>query len=491
MDTGTISRPDDMPTESPETSDTGTTRQFPSGAMPIWSLLLALAAAIGFVVASFPQPASAAGLYLPGRGVRPMGRAGAYVAAGEGDLNSIWYNPANIGPLDETSLMIDTGVIGTFSRFQRAQRERQNGEFESFPEVSNQAPPRPDPQVLIGGPTGVDGLTWAGGLFAPYAASQKLPRGGPQRYSLVDNSSSAIAFLGLSLAYEFNDSFRIGAGFQNAVSRFELTNVTSGYTGLFGRPEDRDLDIQTKVTVEDFFAPTGNAGLWFAPGDHFQIALSAQLPARIFDRDADIQVRWGSHPVFDGAELSKNSVAGGIPLPFIGRAAFRYAGTDFDVELTGVFEGWSSFDNITVEPKGMEVENVSGIGAIPLAPLSIPKNWRDTFSVRLGGSYQVSPPLTLRAGYTYEVGAVPGSYYTIFNPDGDKHVFGSGLTYAWNDFELDFSAAYYAVENRNIANSKIRQINPIDAENELATVVGNGKYRTAHLIVGSGLTYRF
>jgi len=455
------------------------------------ALALAIATTVGFVLTSLPRPATAAGLYLPGRGVKPMGRGGAYVAAGEGNLNSIWYNPANLAGLRETTLMLDVGVIGTFSKFQRAKRERQNGAFVSYPEVSNEALPRPDPQALVGGTTGIDGLTWAGGLFAPYAATQRLPPAGPQRYSLIDNSNSAIAFLGLSFAYEFSDSFRVGAGFQNAVSRFELVNVTSGYTGVFGRPEDRDLDIRTKVTMEDYFAPTGNLGLWFVPVDRFQLALSGQLPARLFDRNAEIQVRWGSHPAFDDAELSDDTVAGGIPLPFIGRAALRYRGADFDVELTGVFEGWSVFDDITVRPTGTEVRNVPGIGSIPMSPLSIPKNWRDTFSVRLGGSYEVSRPLSLRAGYVYEVGAVPAEYYSVFNPDGDKHVFGSGFTYAWEDWELDFSAGYYEVEDRNIANSELRQINPIDTENELATVVGNGQYTTSHLIVGTGLTYHF
>lgn len=420
-----------------------------------------------------------------------MGRAGAYVAAGEGNLNSIWYNPANLGGLTETTLMVDVGVINTFSRFKRANRRLANGESESFPTVSNDAPPRPDPQILVGGTTGVDGLTWAGGLFAPYAASLKFPRGGPQRYSLVDNSGSAIAFLGLSVAYEVNESLRVGAGVQNGISRFELVTVTSGYTGLFGRPEDRDLDIQTQLDFEDLFAPTGNVGLWYAPTDRFQLALSAQAPVRLFDETANIRVRWGSNPIFDQAELSRDTVAGGIRLPFIARAALRYEQNDFDVELTGVFENWSSFDDITVRPTGMEVENVPGIGAIPVTPLTVPQNWENAFSIRIGGSYQLAEPVTLRAGYTYEMGAVPDEFLTVFNPDGNKHLFGSGVTYDWNQFELDFSLAFYQVADRNIANSRQRQLNPLDAEDELATIVGNGQYRTSHLIVGSGLTYHF
>ena len=39
--------------------------------------------------------AGAAGLYFSDRGVRPLGRGGAFVA-GADDLGAIWYNPAGI-----------------------------------------------------------------------------------------------------------------------------------------------------------------------------------------------------------------------------------------------------------------------------------------------------------------------------------------------------------------------------------------------------------
>ncbi|MGH7297604.1 MAG: hypothetical protein ACRELB_21885, partial [Polyangiaceae bacterium] len=49
--------------------------------------------------------ARAAGLYFSDRGVRPMGRAGAFVA-GADDLGAIWYNPAGLADAG-TSFLFD------------------------------------------------------------------------------------------------------------------------------------------------------------------------------------------------------------------------------------------------------------------------------------------------------------------------------------------------------------------------------------------------
>ena len=461
--------------------------------MPTWKVmgLLALATAAAVTGLSVPQTADASGFYLPGRGVKPMGRGGAYVAAGGGNLNSIWYNPANLSLLEGTELVVDTSLVTTQSKFQRAPRTRRNGESETYNPVKNQAGPHPIPQVLVGGDTGADGLAWAAGLWAPYGSHITFPEDGAQRYSLIDNSKSVFAFLGIAVAYQFNDSFRIGAGFQNMIADIKIINKTSAYTGLFGRPEDHDLDIFTQITDKDFFAPTGNVGVWFEPVDHFQIASSVQLPSKVHDKDAEMKVRFPSHPAFDNAELSNNTVSGTITFPLILRAALRYSANRFDVELAGVFEGWSVFEEIPVNPNDIDVENVPGLGGVPIGPLSVPQNWKDSFSVRLGSHYDFSESFSLRAGYIFETGAVPPEYYSVFSPDPDKHVFSAGFTYDFGDIEIDTSAAFYALNNREVTSSQLRQINPIDTEDELATIVGNGTYQTSHFIAGTGINWTF
>src|SRR5271169_3823767 len=56
------------------------------------------------LVAVAPRTADAAGLYFSDRGVRPMGRAGAFVA-GADDAGAVWYNPAGLADAGSSLLM--------------------------------------------------------------------------------------------------------------------------------------------------------------------------------------------------------------------------------------------------------------------------------------------------------------------------------------------------------------------------------------------------
>ena len=78
--------------------------------------------------------ATAAGLYFSDRGVRPLGRGGAFVA-GADDLGAIWYNPAGIVDAP-SSLLIDAAYLDYGTTYARqAQTTSATGTtfVQSFP----------------------------------------------------------------------------------------------------------------------------------------------------------------------------------------------------------------------------------------------------------------------------------------------------------------------------------------------------------------------
>lgn len=451
-----------------------------------------VAALLAALVSLVPADLFAASFYMPGRGVQPMGRAGASVASGGGNLNAIWYNPANLAALDAPTLTVDTAVIGTFSTFHRAPRTRENGTTESYSPVSNQSLPTPNPQILVGGPTGIEGLSWAAGMWAPYASFERYPQGGAQRYTIVDRTGSVVSYFGASLGYQVSDSLRIGLGLHNMVTDVKLTTNVSGYSGLYGRPEDRRLDNLVRLRTKDLFVPTGNLGVWYKISESFQTAVSVQIPTRVQDNNAKVKVRKGSHPSFDEAKVQGNTVSAGLNVPIFLRGALRYTADKFDLELAAVFEGWSVVHEPTVDPHGIEVKDVPGVGDVPLEPITIPRHWRDAISLRLGGDYRLSEDWTARAGYAFETSAIPDEYYDMLVNDAAKHVISGGFSYAWNDkLSLDGAATLHAYHTRKVTNSRARQIAPMDPDNEHATAVGNGIYRTAQLAVGAGVNWKF
>ena len=441
------------------------------------------------MVCGFATDAMAAGFYLPGRGIRPLGRAGAYVAGSEGNLNALWYNPANLAKMDHLQLTVDLGLIPLDFDYTRAPRTMPNGDIRTYDTVSNMAPPKVDPQVLIGGPLPWKGLVWAFGIYAPYLSGHTFPEDGAQRYVLIDNDRSLLGFFHLAVAWNIGDHFQLGAGFQNVPADFVLVNMATGYTGLFGDPEDPNLDILTRIELKDFFAPTGNAGVTVGLSDWLSAALSFQGPVVFSDKDAKLTSRLPSHPESHDAKINGDSVAGNIKFPPVARAALRLKRPSFDVEVDGVWEGWSILKEIKANPNDVSVSGLPGLDTVPVGPLTVPMEWQDTYSVRVGGDVDFSDSFTGRLGYAYETNAIPDRRYTVFIADAKKHMMAVGASFHHGGFTLDGSFAYYLMPDRTITNSQWRQIDPTDNEGKVTLIVGNGTYHQRYMAFGLGATF--
>jgi long-chain fatty acid transport protein len=454
--------------------------------------LTGCAATAALLLATLCAPeAHAGGFFLPGKGVRPLGRGGAVVVSGAGDLNSIWYNPANLATLSDTKLTLDMALIDLDFTFERAPRQLDNGQTATYDPVQNDAPPKADPQLMIGGKL-ADGLGWGFGMYAPYLSGHRFPQDGSQRYTLIDNDASLLLYTHLAIGWQLNDHIRIGAGFQNVWTRFVMTTKVSGYVGTFGQPEDPDLDILTEATITSLFSPTGNAGVWVKLHESVEAAMSFQLPVTLRDREAKMRIRLPDHPAYDNASQNGDTIDVAIPFPLMARLGARLVRPTWDLELAFTYENWGSFKQIQANPNDVSVDGVPGLGSILVAPLAIPMNWKDTYAVALGGQKTVHEDWDVRAGYTFETNTIPDDYYSVFLADATKHQLSAGATWrATDSLSLDLAGSYLLMADRTVTNSKVRQINPADTEQELTTVVGNGTYSQRYMLLGLGLNYTF
>src|SRR5450631_2805258 len=64
-----------------------------------------------------PGEAQAGGLFFSDRGVRPLGRGGAFVA-GADDIGAMWYNPAGLADAG-TSILVDASWLNFTSDYTR------------------------------------------------------------------------------------------------------------------------------------------------------------------------------------------------------------------------------------------------------------------------------------------------------------------------------------------------------------------------------------
>jgi long-subunit fatty acid transport protein len=270
-----------------------------------------------------------------------------------------------------------------------------------------------------------------------------------------------------------------------------MVNVVSGYTGLFGDPEDPDLDILSEITLQSFTAFGGNIGAWWKAAPFLEAAVSVQSPIKFSDDAAELRTRLPSSPVFNNAQVEGNTIAGSLSYPAIFRFGLRLVQETFDIEAAVVYEMWSVVDAIEASPNDIAVTGVPGLGSIPVGPLNVPLNWQNTLSLRLGSDIQLTDSFILRGGYGFETATVPDEYYSVFLADGTKHHLALGAGLNFGAITLDASLSYYLIPTRTITNSQVNQINPTDEENKITLVVGNGTYEQSYFIGGLAFNYQF
>ena len=197
---------------------------------------------------SIASVAPAAGLYYGDRGVRPLGRAGAFIAGGD-DLGAIAYNPAGIYEAGGQVLIDGAWVHFTsdYSRQVLIQQSDPNtglpvgSTVQTFAPVQGTTPFLPIPTLAVSfrlHPRWVVAL----GVFTPYAAlptypsaddfkgksTSEIAAGAPQRYSLVTLDGSALAVLAAGAAFAPSKEWRFGVTAGMLTGKFNTTVAFSG-----------------------------------------------------------------------------------------------------------------------------------------------------------------------------------------------------------------------------------------------------------------------
>ncbi|CAN5894285.1 hypothetical protein BH11MYX4_BH11MYX4_28820 [soil metagenome] len=450
--------------------------------------------------------ARAGGLFFSDRGVRPMGRAGAFVA-GADDLGAIWYNPAGLADA-KTSLLADFSWLHFTSEFTRrlqvvdADNTVRN---VSSPKVNGTSPIIPFPTLAASYNFGRDKeWTVAGGSYAPYAAIATYPdqvngQASPARYALGSFDGSALILLGGWIAYKPIEQLRFGLGLGALVGFFQ-SNVTFSVSPpdrLVAAPEQPEYDAATSFRVGPIVAPTGNAGVTWLPLKQLRVASSFQLPV-VVSSSATFDVRLPNAAIFDGANVSGNRAHVRFKLPPILRFGVEARPVEeLRVEVAYVREFWSVHDAIELSPEGVSIDGITGLPKhIPLPPIRFPRNFQDTNSYRLGTEYTFrlwGYAMDLRGGMSFETSAIPRPYLSLLTIDMDKiTVSAGGGVHVGDHWRFDMTYAHLFASSVDVspAEAKIPRVNPI-AGNAPFEAVNGGKYAAEADLIGVGAQYTF
>ncbi len=210
-------------------------------------------ALFALALSALPSTAKAGGFYLADRGVRPLGRGGAFIA-GVDDPHALWYNPAGL------AYSGDQLLIDATDTFLQVDYTRIDGGGTTLPTVSGHHAYLPIPTVA--GSFSFDelpNLTFGLSLTAPNAALMDWPQSitvdgmeqpAPQRYSLLSMQGSILSTVTAGVAWRPIRELSIGFASHLLLGTFNAQVAHSACDGVIcSFPEDPEYDGVAQITL--------------------------------------------------------------------------------------------------------------------------------------------------------------------------------------------------------------------------------------------------
>jgi long-subunit fatty acid transport protein len=413
-----------------------------------------------FIIAtSSSLNALAGGLEVGDQGARASGRAGAFVAKAD-DPSAIEYNPAGLANMEGWEIYMGNRFGYANEQFTRAPTwdwsEAHTGlpVYVTFDKVENEKPWQLlGPMVVLASDFGLKNWGFAVGAYGPPGIStQKYPLDGGQRYMLTERDTK-ILYYNVSAAWKYNDLFGLGFSLQWVdATRLKIGLVVNGdNTPGVVEPDHSAYDMKAEIEGADHIGISGIFGAWWRPRPYLQLAFSGRVIPVNVNADCklslealELNLEEPLTPTRDG--VPDNDVTFSMTLPIQLRLGGRYihlkGGKElFDVELDVRYEMWSQMDKYVIDGKGLVIELANQV--VEVGEIVVRKNWQDTFSVRLGGDYNViQDRLALRAGGFFESAAEKEEFAYVDFFASHRLGGSAGASLMFGGFDLSLSYTY-------------------------------------------------
>jgi len=412
----------------------------------IWGRGLLLGAASILLGA---QIAFGAGFALYEGSARGNAMGGAMIGRGE-DPSAVYYNPAGITDLPGLQMMGGMTAIIPSTDVKTAVGSA--AERSTTSETNVWVPPHFYTTYQV------NNSLWAGiGVFSQFGLGTEFDSKWPGKYNNYRAVISTVT-INPNVALKLSDKLSVAAGVE--AMYFDLDLRQAVQTGLAG------VNLDQKLTGDSWgygfnFAARYKIFDWLAAGATYRSRVTQNVGGN---------AEYTSNVPLGLLGLKNMTVKGDIVLPDMCSFGLTFYPTDkFSFEVSGVWNGWSSYNQLQVTyESGRQV--------------TLPKHWHDTLRVQVGGEYKLTKWLDLRAGYTYDPEPSPDDWVDYLVPANDRHLFSFGPGFHYKNYSLDLSYTYLVITDRDVSNS-----NALAGMGVLPTQFRNGD---AHLI-GVSVGYKF
>jgi len=360
------------------------------------------------------SPALGSGFALLQQGTAAMAQGNAFVAQAD-DPTAVYYNPAGLIQLQRPEIYL--------------------GQVINYPSREYKNPAGADaktkhrffftPTVYAASPLG-ERFAVGIGYFSPFGLSTTWPSDWVGRY-LITSSKLHTHNLNPTVAYKIADQLQVGVGLNILWSSIEL---------------QRKFLLPTFRDGEQNISGDGT-GVGYNLGFLFELLEGVKLGAAYRS-----EVRVTYHTDFK-ATLSP-TITSAATVTFPPSLSFGVAVARFKplvVEVDATWTGWSTYNELR-----LDLEQPILVNRRLTYRLVQPKEWRDTWAIRFGANYELSPGMKLRAGYIYDLTPVPDDTFDPQVPDADRHIITLGGELKIDRFTLGLAYNYIIAESRTKTN---------------------------------------
>ena len=416
------------------------------------------------IAVTFSGGAFAAAFQLTGLSASGVGIANAGAAASAEDTSTLYYNPAGMTYLSEGhNISFATTLLDRSTRFTNEGTRGYGGVY---------------PVGDSGGDGG--GLHAVPSLYYSYSLAPQWRLGLAINPTFADETEYEKNFVGRysglktkirvinvnpSVAYKANDALSLAVGINFAKADVEF-NQAAPNPGGPTRP-DGSGTLEGDATGWGY-----NLGLMYQVSKDTRVGLSYRSKIK-FDLEGSQNVQ-----IPGLGTVINRSITAELTTPDTASLAVHHQlNPKWAVLADYTWTGWSSLQKL---------EPVTSTGARAVAPLRY--NFKDTYRVGLGTTYQLNDQWMLRLGVAFDKGAVPDdASRTMTVPDQDRTWLAIGAKWKVTPkASLDIGYAHIFVKDANTARNVYRDTN----ETQLMQTV-RGKFETSADYLSVQLNYAF
>lgn len=437
----------------------------------------------------------ASGYHFGTQSVNAQSTANA-AAAEAADASTIFYNPAGLTKLDSSQISVNANIVLPSIHYEADSAT----DFTGLPVQGSKSGKITKTTVaphIYGAYKVNDNLTVGLGVYVPFGSATEYEKDSVLRHNINKLGLTSIAVEPVA-AWKLNDRHSFGAGIIAQHTSAELRKYADW--GI----KNKVQMLQSNPTAAAQIKADGHADVkgsdW---GFGYQLAWMWDINDR-----ARVGVNYRSkvsHTLKGDAEWAADGAAAkamwSTALATNGYTANEKASvkivTPESLSVHGMYKvsdkadlfgdvTWTRHSRFNKAELVFEKEKTIGMNK-KSDRTTITPNWRNTYKVGLGGSYQISEPLQLRAGIAFDKSPVRNADYRMNSlPDGNRIWFSAGMKYhIGKNHVVDAAYTHIHINDTTYRTAKASG-NDVDSKG-----ASSARFKNHADIIGLQYTYKF